>query len=150
MTSWSFERAYSESDIIWEDIYKDKLISGAKTLILWALLLIVSIFLLTPVLLFEISTQIVADLNIKIPYISETALSTYTMTAMTVFLNIILIPFFIDMMVLIEDHPSKSTRQLAILNRNYFFMTINMFLIPLTFTGSIKAFLQAFESQTPK
>jgi Calcium-dependent channel, 7TM region, putative phosphate len=64
-------------------------------------------------------------------------------TAMTVFFNTILIPFFIDVMVLIEDHPSKSRRQLAILNRNFFFMVLNSFLIPLTSTTTIKSVLVA-------
>lgn len=111
MSHWKFQRAFSESDIIWEDLCKDKLLSSAKTFVLWVLLLVISVLLLSPVMLFEISTQLIADLNWRLPFISNTSLSTYMMTAMTAFLNVILIPFFIDVMVLIEDHPSKSRRQ---------------------------------------
>lgn len=110
MHNWKFNQAYSESDIIWGDISKDKLTSTVKTLVLWVLLFIISVILLTPMMLINIGTDVVASLDVNIPFVSDTTVSTYVATAMTVFLNIILIPFFIDVMVLIENHPSKSSR----------------------------------------
>jgi uncharacterized membrane protein YjgN (DUF898 family) len=132
MNQWIFASAYSESDIIWEDIYKDSIISAIKTFMLWILLLTISVLLVTPLILTSISTEIISNLNFHITFLDSTNKSLYISSAMTVFCNVILIPFLIDIMVLIEDHPTKSRRQLAILNRNYFFMLLNSFLLPLT------------------
>ena len=66
---------------------------------------------------------------------------------MTMFMNVILIPFFIDVMVALEDHPTKSSRQITILNRNFFFMLLNSLLLPLTGLASIKAFWKALENE---
>ena len=63
------------------------------------------------------------------------------------FMNVILIPFFIDVMVALEDHPTKSSRQITILNRNFFFMLLNSLLLPLTGLASIKAFWKALENE---
>jgi hypothetical protein len=62
-------------------------------------------------------------------------------------MNVILIPFFIDIMVMCEDHRTKSSRQIAILNRNFFFMLVNSLLLPLTGLTTIKAFIQALEQE---
>lgn len=51
MSNWIFASAYSESDIIWEEISKDSVISAIKTFILWVLLLTLSVLILTPIVL---------------------------------------------------------------------------------------------------
>lgn len=61
--------------------------------------------------------------------------------------SIILIPFFLDMMVLMEDFRTKSERQVALLNRNFIFMMINMLFLNLTGLTTIKAFLWEVEKQ---
>lgn len=66
---------------------------------------------------------------------------------MTMTMNVILIPFFIDIVVMMEDHKTKSSRQVAILNRNFFFMLLNSLLLPLTGLTTIKSFIQALEEQ---
>ena len=110
MQHWFFKDGIIESDIIWESIVSDQVISAVKTFMLWVLLLLISVILITPVLLVNISSEIIANLNWDIPFLSNENFNTYLTSAMTVFLNIILIPFLIDMMVLIEDHPTKSIR----------------------------------------
>ena len=57
------------------------------------------------------------------------------------FVNLILIPLFIDIMVMMEDWKTKSERQAAILNRNFLFMLLNALFLPLTTMTTIKAFL---------
>ena len=64
MRNWDFLHAYPESDIIWEDIYKDSIISSIKSFILWVLLLLLSVVLLTPLLLINMSSEVVSNLNI--------------------------------------------------------------------------------------
>jgi hypothetical protein len=51
MNNWIFASAYSESDIIWEEVSKDSVISAIKTFILWVLLLTLSVLILTPIVL---------------------------------------------------------------------------------------------------
>ena len=59
--------------------------------------------------------------------------------------SIILIPFFIDMMVQMEDFRTKSERQVTILNRNFLFMMLNLFFLNLTGFTTIKSFLYEIE-----
>ena len=61
--------------------------------------------------------------------------------------SIILIPFFLDMMVLMEDFRTKSERQVALLNRNFIFMMINLLFLNLTGLLTIKAFFWKIEKQ---
>lgn len=143
MLNWKLYHAFSESEIVWQDLYKDHTVSALKTFVLWILLLLLSVILLTPVMLADTATGLISELSIEIPFLKNTNVSTYVTTAMSAFFNVILIPFFIDIMVMLEDHPSKSGRQLAILNRNFFFMVLNSFLIPLTSTTTIKSILIA-------
>lgn len=110
MNNWEFTHSYPESDIIWQDIYKDSVMSGIKTFLLWVLLLLISIVLLTPLVLLNMSSEVVDNLNIQVKWLDKTTYNTYLSTAMTMLMNVILIPFFIDIMVLIEDFSTKSER----------------------------------------
>jgi hypothetical protein len=110
MNHWKIEHAFSESEIIWEDLYKDQTVSTVKTLVLWVILIMLSVILITPVMLADTAAEIVSQLSYDIPFLKKTSVTTYVTTAMTVFFNVIVIPFFIDIMVLLEDHPSKSRR----------------------------------------
>ena len=84
--------------------------SGIKTFLLWVLLLLISIVLLTPLVLLNMSSEVVDNLNIQVKWLDKTTYNTYLSTAMTMLMNVILIPFFIDIMVLIEDFSTKSER----------------------------------------
>lgn len=61
--------------------------------------------------------------------------------------SIILIPFFIDIMVQMEDFRTKSERQVTILNRNFLFMMLNLFFLNLTGLTTIKSFLLKIEQE---
>jgi len=64
MRNWIFTNAYSESDILWEQVSKDSVISAIKTFMLWVLLITLSVLILTPILLASVSTEIIADLDV--------------------------------------------------------------------------------------
>ena len=64
-------------------------------------------------------------------------LKQYVSTYITLLVNVVLIPFLIDVMVLLEDFETRYDRQLAILNRNMLFMLLNSVFIPLTNSTSI-------------
>ena len=132
-----------ETDIIWEDVYKNSVFSTLKTFFLCVLLLLVSVVLITPIVLINMSSEFISSMSLDVKWLGldKTTSTTYLTTAVTMFMNVILIPFFIDIMVMIEDHETKSNRQIAILNRNFFFMMLNALLLPLTGLTTIKAFI---------
>jgi len=108
MRRWVFSASFPESDIIWDGLSKDSVTGQIKTAILWVFLLLFSIVLLTPILLINMSAQIIENIDTQKDWMDNNTFNTYLSTSMTMFMNVILIPFFIDIMVLIEDHQTKS------------------------------------------
>jgi hypothetical protein len=147
MRRWTFSPAFPETDILWENLPLDSMLSMIKSTILLVLLLLFSIVLLTPLLLINMSQNVIEDTNIGANWMQNPKFNTYLTTAMTMMMNVILIPFFIDIVVMMEDHKTKSSRQVTILNRNFFFMLLNSLLLPLTGLTTIKSFIQALEDQ---
>ena len=141
MKRWEFTSSFPQSDIIWEDFTKDSVISGTKTAILWVFLLLLSVVLITPVMFVNMSTDFINKNHIDIPWLSKESITTYISSFAAMFVNLILIPLFIDLMAMMEDWRTKSERQAAILNRNYIFMLLNALLLPLTSMTTIKSFL---------
>ena len=141
MRRWTFSHAFPQSDIIWEDFTKDSVISGTKTFILWVFLLLLSVVLITPVMIVNLGTEILDKYDINVPFLTKDTINTYLSSFAAMFVNLILIPLFIDIMVMMEDWKTKSERQAAILNRNFLFMLLNALFLPLTTMTTIKAFL---------
>lgn len=142
---WTFRQAPAQSDIIWQSMGVDENFSVLKTSILLILLFLFSVVILTPVMLVNQAQQLLNDLNLPHKILSSTTLNTYVSTYLTLLINVVLIPFFIDMMVLIEDFETKSDRQIAILNRNFVFMILNSVLLPLTLQTGISQFLSKIQ-----
>lgn len=149
MPYWEFFPSFPESDILWNALHKDSLVTYVKSTILWILLLLLSVVLLTPILLINMSSDIIENVEIGKNWMANPKFNSYLTTAMTMTMNVILIPFFIDIMVMIEDHITKSSRQIAILNRNFFFMLLNALLLPLTGLTTIKAFIETIVEKQP-
>lgn len=110
MRYWTFHESFPETDIIWEHLHRDSLFSYVKTTILWVLLLLFSIVLLTPLLLINMSQDVIDNTKLGESWMANPKFNTYLTTAMTMTMNVILIPFFIDIMVMCEDHRTKSSR----------------------------------------
>lgn len=81
-----------------------------KTAILWVFLLLASILLVTPVMFINMSTDFITKYDINIPLFSEESTSTYIASFSALFVNLILIPNFIELMVSLEDWKTKSER----------------------------------------
>lgn len=145
MKRWDFAQAFPQSDIIWEDFTKDSVISTTKTVILWVFLLLISVVLITPVLVLEYFHKIEDSLDLNYKWITKETVNEYMTSLSAMIVSIILIPFFLDMMVLMEDFRTKSQRQVALLNRNFLFMIVNMLFLNLTGLTTIKAFLWEVE-----
>ena len=110
MRRWTFSHAFPQSDIIWEDFTKDSVISGTKTFILWVFLLLLSVVLITPVMIVNLGTDILDKYDVNIPWLSKDTINTYLSSFAAMFVNLILIPLFIDIMVMMEDWKTKSER----------------------------------------
>ena len=145
MKRWEFYPASPQSDINWEDYTKDSVISRTKTVILWIFLLLLSVVMITPVLILEYLSLIVDKVQEESDLLSKFDVSAYLTSLSAMIVSIILIPFFIDMMVQMEDFRTKSERQVTILNRNFLFMMLNLFFLNLTGFTTIKSFLYEIE-----
>lgn len=106
--------------------------------------MILSIFLVTPITLIATASNILTKMG-KDNWLTNPTLSTYLSTYITLLVNVILIPAFIDIMVIFEDFHTKSERQRSILKRVFFFMLLNSLLLPLTGATAINVFLQQLE-----
>ena len=87
------------------------------------------------------------SLDLEYRLVTQETVNEYIVSLSSMIVSIILIPFFIDMMVLMEDFKTKSQRQVALLNRNFIFMLTNMLFLNLTGLTTIKAFLWEAEKQ---
>lgn len=121
------------------------MISTTKTVILWVFLLLISVVLITPVLIIEYWHKFEESIDLEYEYITKETVNEYITSLSAMIVSIILIPFLLDMMVLMEDWRTKSQRQVALLNRNFLFMLTNMLFLNLTGLTTIKAFLWEVE-----
>lgn len=85
----------------------DENFSFLKTAILLILLLLFSLIIVTPTFLIAKANIIVSNINPNSRFIvwlgGSAAVNTYVSTGLTLLINVVLIPFLIDMMVLFED-----------------------------------------------
>lgn len=95
--------------------------------------------LLTPLMFAQAGASLFDSIHLS--FLNDTAVAKYINTLMTLLFTAIFIPLLIDFLIIFEAFDTKSDRQLAVLNRNFFFMMINSLFIPLTGAGTIKAFL---------
>jgi hypothetical protein len=75
-----------------------------------------------------------------------TLLTSYFSTLILLILNFAIIPILIDLTAALEDHRTKSSKQIAIMKKNFFFMVVNTIFIPLTGQASIELFLSFLAS----
>ena len=73
-------------------------------------MLLISVVLVTPVLLIEYWNKIEEELDLNYRFFTKEAANEYITSLAAMVVSIILIPFFIDMMVLMEDFRTKSSR----------------------------------------
>lgn len=110
MRRWEFNPAVPQSDIIWDDFTKDSVIGTTKTVILWVFLLLISVVLITPVLIIEYWHKLEDGLNLEYEWITKETVNEYITSLSAMVVSIILIPFLLDMMVIMEDWRTKSQR----------------------------------------
>ena len=84
----------------------------------------------------------ITELNLQSNFLfSSDLFMTYLSTGMTTLFNSTIIPLLVGICVKIEDFDTRSERQIATLNRNYFFMLINTLFLPITGSATIEVFI---------
>jgi hypothetical protein len=125
-------------------MHKNENLASIKSWFLVFCLFLVSVLLITPITLMDNLKPILTVLEKLFhedSYISI-LLGTYFAPLMLLLFNVVIIPFFIDLIALVEDHKTKSARQVAIMKKNFGFMLINTIFLPLTGLLTIKSFIE--------
>lgn len=126
-------KAYLESDIIWVNLKKNQLFAIIKRVIFFILLVVFSLVLLTPTYAMELLKPIKNAIEKKVNNETISSLiASYFAPIVTLTINFGIIPLCIDLSTEGEDFRRKSSRQISIMNRIFFFMFINTLIIPVT------------------
>lgn len=138
MDHFVVRKAYLESDIIWSNLKRNQVTALIKRIILFILLVIFSMILLTPIQATELLTPIRTAIEKHLDSSTINSLiQAYFAPMITLLINFGIIPFLIDFSSEIEDFRRKSSRQISIMNRIYFFMFINTLILPITQTSAL-------------
>jgi hypothetical protein len=142
IAKWSFFPAPGQGEIIWEDLNRIRPLSGLKSCCALSGLFWVCIVLLSPGALVYMAQNSITELNLQSNFLfSSDLFMTYLSTGMTTLFNSTIIPLLVGICVKIEDFDTRSERQIATLNRNYFFMLINTLFLPITGSATIEVFI---------
>lgn len=74
-------------------------------------------------------------------------MDSYFAPLVVILVNFIIIPSLIHLFVSVEDHPLNSSIQSALLWRIYFFMLLNVLLIPITEASTALLLFKKFEEK---
>ena len=128
--NWVFQKAFHWNDINWNELNPKPLISCRKSFILCLILVLLSLFLVTPLMVYKtaIGGGSIDDEN-------ESAFmrtfGQFIPLLVLVLVNIVIIPFFVDMAAMLMDNETKSSMQKKIMYMNMILMHINMLILPL-------------------
>ena len=84
-------------------------------------------------------------MSLEYKFVTQETVNEYIQSLSAMLVSLIIIPFFIDIMVVMEDFKTKSMRDVVTINRNFIFMVVNMVFLNLTGLTTIKAFLWDLE-----
>jgi len=104
-------------------MYKDDGVSQVKSWFLVILLFVVCVVLITPVSLVDNLKPLIDTLSKQLgdKNFLVIILSTYLSPLILLIFNFGIIPLLIDLIALLEDHKTKSLKQLSIMRKNFFF-----------------------------
>lgn len=79
-------------------------------MILWVCLLLISVVVITPVMIIEYWHKLEDSIELDYEWVTKETVNEYITSLSAMVVSIILIPFLLDMMVLMEDWRTKSQR----------------------------------------
>jgi high-affinity K+ transport system ATPase subunit B len=100
------------------------------------LIFVFAVFLMTPSMLAEYVNATGEATGVTL----GPTIQTYIQTGSTVVFNVILIPALIDLSTQIEGFKTESARQMAVMNRCFFFMIVFTLFMPLMGLSTMKSF----------
>jgi len=144
--NWKVQAAYHERDLLWGELNFVRSNSFIVDTLLHVLMFLLSIIIVTPVSLFNIVEPISDELIKNAPEDSLYAqvaemLSAFWSPILIALVNVLILPMLVDLVALIRKKETKSGMQEIILKMNFFYMGLNMVLLPLTGLITIKEFM---------
>ena len=143
---WIVSKAPSQTEILWENFFKNEKRSRIKSWLLLGLLLFVCVVLVTPLLLVQKLTPLLKAAEDSVGEYPFLILllqiaQEHLASLMTLVFNQAIIPQAVAIISTLDDHKSKAQRQLSVMNRNYFFQTVITIFLQLSVQVSILAFI---------
>ena len=123
-------KAYLESDIIWDNLSKGPFTAILKRTFLFLSLVAVSLLILTPSYMIDLMSPLEQTLAASVGGLSGLVREWFA-PMVTLTINFGIIPTLIDISCEFEDYRRKSSRQISIMNRIFFFMFMNTLIVPL-------------------
>ncbi len=134
------KEAPSQSDIIWQNMYKKK-----NFLLTWFINIVFfvtfCIFFNPQVIVLFLQNLLGIDEKVKPTDFILSTLQLYLQSLVILTFNAGIIPTLVDLVADCEGHKTKSKRQLAIMKKNFFFQIMNTIFVPLTVSTSIQILL---------
>ena len=146
-------KANPPSDIIRKNLGSDRALALMKKVALFILLVFFSFVIMTPTyainMLAPLESQLEDTLK-HVPFNASQLLSDFFAPLIVIAINFLLIPTLIQLSTMFEDHYLYSEIQHAQLWRIFFFMLLNVLLIPITEATTALALMDKFEATDAK
>lgn len=146
----SIHKAYPQSDIIWPNLKVSAIVAIFKQSLLFLSLCLLSLLFLTPA--YAISLLDPLRLTVERWFQSNEFLvefvGEYFGPMIILTMNFVLIPALIDALSEFEGFRRKSSRQIGIMRRLFFFMLMNTLIIPVTQTSTALIFFRKLEEKS--
>ena len=127
--NWVFKSAFHWNDINWNELNPKPLISCRKTFILCLILALLSLFLVTPLMVYKNLLGGMEESESQSSIIRM--FGEFLPLLILLLVNVVIIPFFVDMAAMLMDNETKSSMQKKIMYMNLILMHINMLILPL-------------------
>ena len=142
--NWVFESAFHWNDINWHELNPKPLNSCRKSFSLSLILALLSFFLVTPLMVYKhILTTPDADDSSLSRFMGQ-----YLPMLILVLVNVVIIPFFVDVAAALMDNETKSSMQKKIMYMNLILMHTNMVILPLAGLITYEQIIQFIKEQS--
>ena len=125
--NWIFRESFHWRDINWSELNPKPLNSCRKSFILCLVLVLLSLFLVTPWMVYKHTIGDELDEESAVGRL----IAQYLPLLILVLVNIVVVPFFVDVAAALMDNETKSSMQKKIMYMNLILMHLNMLILPL-------------------
>ena len=142
--TWRIRYAPSQCDIIWKNMQPKTYTDYFYSFMLNAFMLVTCILILSPIPIISFLNEFLNGIkgNKDDSDFLITTLQLYLQPLMIVTFNSGIIPLICDFIADLENHKTKSARQVAIMRKSFFFQSMNTIFLQITLQTTIKALLE--------